>query len=82
MNLGFTTLAMALESAPNSRLGKNVKLHTPAAAVWLRIAGDTLEQVCGAETKVYFAGDLWKVRGGMDVCSSARLEFWKARMRE
>jgi hypothetical protein len=73
---------MALESAPNSRLGKNVKLHTPAAAVWLHIAGDTLEQVCGAETKVYFAGDLWKVRGGMDVCSSARLEFWKARMRE
>jgi hypothetical protein len=73
---------MALESPPDSRLGKNVKLHTPAAAVWFRIAGDMLEEVCRAETKVYFVGDLWKAREGTDVCSSARLEFWKARMRE
>ena len=73
---------MALEKSPDSHGGKYIKLHIRACAQWLRIAEDDLEEVCKAATETYEAGDLWKACGGNDVCNSARLEFWKARMRE
>jgi hypothetical protein len=82
MRLGFRALVVPLEYPPDSREGIYTQLHTPAVAQWLRIARKGLEELCEAETEVYHAGDLWKASGGSDVCNSARMEFWKARMRE
>jgi hypothetical protein len=73
---------MALEKSPDSHGGKYIKLHLPACAQWFRFAGEDLKEACRAETETFQAGDLWKASGGSDVCNRARLEFWKARMRE
>lgn len=80
--LGFVTLAMALEQPPNSRLGRNSELHAPAAAQWLRIAGDEIERLCEQGTERMGPGDLWKDRDDAEVCNSARLAFWKSRLAE
>lgn len=80
--LGLQTLAMALEHSLETRLGKNVELHAPAAAQWLRIAGDKIEGLCRDGTERMTAGDLWVGNGGGEVCDSARLQFWRARMAE
>lgn len=78
--LGFVTLSMALEHSPDTALGRNSGLHAPAAAQWLRIAGDKIEKLCEEGTGVMGAGDLWKDRGGAGVCNSARLAFWRSRL--
>jgi hypothetical protein len=73
---------MALEFPPDSMLGKNIDVHVPAAAQWLRIAGEQVEEMC-AEGKVRArAGDLWLAKGGSDVCDTARLGFWRERLVE
>jgi hypothetical protein len=73
---------MALEHSPQTRLGKNVNLHVPAAAEWFRIAGDGIEKLCEEETQNMDPGDLWTSQGGGEVCDSARLRFWNKRMLE
>lgn len=73
---------MALEHSQESRLGKNVEIHVPAAAEWFRIAGLEIEIMCEDETETINQGDLWLAQGGKDLCDSARLEFWKRRMVE
>lgn len=80
--LGLKTLAMALEHSPDTRLGRNAELHAPAAAQWLQIAGDEIERLCSDGTERMDAGDLWAGSGGGEVCDSARLQFWKARIVE
>ena len=80
--LGLRTLSIALEQSPSTRWGQNVGLHAPAAAQWLRIAENELARVCAEGGEKYPAGDLWKDKGGNDVCDSARLQFWRARLRE
>jgi hypothetical protein len=73
---------MALEFPLDSLLGKNIDVHVPAAAQWLRIAGEQVEEMC-AEGKVRArAGDLWLAKGGSDVCDTARLGFWRERLVE
>ncbi|XPS77784.1 hypothetical protein M3J09_009811 [Ascochyta lentis] len=80
--LGLTTLGLALENSPGTRRGKVSELHAPAAAQWLRVAGDEIERLCEEETEQIMAGDLWKCRGGTDMCNSARMAFWKSRLME
>lgn len=79
---GLITLAVRTEYSSGTWLGRNAGLHAPAAVQWLRIAGSEIERLCEAGTEQVFAGDLWQSRGGTDVCDSARLAFWKARLNE
>jgi len=80
--LGIKALVMALEQPPDTRLGQNTELHAPAAAQWIHIANDEIEKLCNDGTEKFTAGDLWAGRGGGEVCDSARLQFWRSRMRE
>ncbi|KAF2123510.1 hypothetical protein P153DRAFT_328083 [Dothidotthia symphoricarpi CBS 119687] len=82
VRLACTTFKMALENSPETRVGKNVHLHVPAAAEWFRIAGDEIEKLCKDGTETKHPGDLWVSQGGGEVCDSARLSFWKKRMLE
>ncbi|RMZ74432.1 hypothetical protein GMOD_00003469 [Pyrenophora seminiperda CCB06] len=82
IRLARVTLMMALEHSPESRLGKNVNLHIPAAAEWFRIAGDEIERLCKNQAETMSPGDLWARLGGGEMCDSARLSFWKKRMSE
>jgi hypothetical protein len=82
IRLARVTLAMALEHSSESRLGKSVDLHVPAAAEWFRIAGGEVEKLCEIATETMNPGDLWARQGGGGVCNSARLRFWKERMLE
>ncbi|KAF2196096.1 hypothetical protein GQ43DRAFT_445421 [Delitschia confertaspora ATCC 74209] len=82
VGLGLKTMAMALEYSPDTRLGKNIELHAPAAAQWLRIAGDEIDRLCRDGTQRMAIGDLWAGSGGSEVCDSARLQFWRARIVE
>jgi hypothetical protein len=82
VQLSRVTLSMALEHSPATRLGKNVDLHVPAAAQWLRIAGEEVEQMCREGGGRVPPGDLWERRGGNDVCDLARLGFWRERLGE
>ena len=80
--LGFRIFIMALEEPSGSRIGRNSELHASAAAQWLRIAGDEIEQLAEEETETWPEGQLWKDRGGSDLCDGARLAFWKSRLRD
>jgi len=80
--LGVRTLAVALEHSSETRLGRNSELHAPAAAQWLRIAGEEVERICAEETQQFMMGDLWQSHGGTEVCDSARLAFWKSRLKD
>lgn len=80
IGLARVTLVMALEYSPQTRLGKNVDLHVPAAAAWFRIAGDQIEQLCKDGSGTMNPGDLWTGQGGEEVCDIARFNFWKQRM--
>jgi hypothetical protein len=82
IRLARVTLVMALEHSPQTRLGKNVDLHVPAAAEWFRIAKAEIDHLCKEETQKMYPGDLWTSQGGGEVCDSARLSFWKKRMLE
>lgn len=82
VRLSFATLHMALEYSPGSRTGRNIELHAPAAAQWLRIAGDEIERLCQEGTESMYPGDLWEDRDNAEVCNNARLAFWKARLTE
>lgn len=77
--LSFRVLFMALEQRSGSRIGRNAELHAPAAAQWLRIAGDEIEQLCKG-TETWPEGQLWKDCGGTSLCDGARLAFWKSRL--
>ena len=77
---GFKTLAMALEHSPDTREGRNTTLHAPAAAQWLRIAGDELSTACADGSRRFPAGDLWSSQGGSERCDSVRLQFWRSRL--
>ncbi|OSS45656.1 hypothetical protein B5807_09490 [Epicoccum nigrum] len=79
--LCFRIFVMALEQRSDSRLGRNSELHAPAAAQWLRIAGDEIEQLCKG-TETWPEGQLWKDHGGTNRCDGARLTFWKSRLRD
>ncbi|KAH7138740.1 hypothetical protein B0J11DRAFT_515198 [Dendryphion nanum] len=79
---GRVTLAMALEYSRDTRLGKNVNIHAPAAALWLRVARDEVEGMCMKGDQCIDAGDLWLERGGSNVCDMVRLQFWHERLVE
>lgn len=80
VRLALRALPMALEHSPETRLGKNAELHAPAAAQWLRLAVDEIEELCAERNERMVAGDLWVAKGGSDVCDLARLQFWKERL--
>lgn len=82
VKLAITTLFMALEHSPNTRLGRNVDLHVPAAAQWFSIASEEIEELCKNATVKMQAGDLWTEQGGSDVADLSRLEFWQQRLVE
>jgi hypothetical protein len=75
--LGLKTLAVTLESSSDAwNFHKDWWL--PAAAEWMRIAGNELARVCASGKKSYPPGDLWKTEGGGKVCDKRRHIFWKA----
>jgi hypothetical protein len=83
IRLACVTIVLALEQSHESRWGKNVDLHIPAAAAeWFRIAGDEIEELCKNETETMNPGDLWASQRGGEVCDRARLSFWKKRLLE
>jgi hypothetical protein len=80
--LSLVALSTAFEFSPETRSGRNSELRVPAAAQWLRIAGDQIESLCANGTERMPAGDLWTSTGGGEICDKARLQFWKTRMAE
>ena len=79
--MGIKTVAMALEHSWNAGIVE-AEVHVPPAAQWLRVAGGEIERLCTGGTERCVAGDVWKGRGGSNVCDLKRYQFWIDRIWE
>jgi hypothetical protein len=79
--LGTSNLATTLETS-SDRWNFHKELWLPAAAEWMRIAGDEIEKICRSGEQKCRVGDLWEAEGGEEICDMRRFEFWRKRLAE
>lgn len=79
LNFALWTLALALEYPPETKIGKNISLHLPAAIQWILIATDEIKNATGQNQRAT-PGPLWKARGGTEQFDKDRWLFWQHRL--